>query len=331
MKRLDFLRAAGVAGVAGMIPWNKAHGMSGMMAPLPGGGCWLTPQETEGPFYFDPGLIRQDITEGYPGAPLYMTLSIVDIDCNPIPNVLVDIWHCDAEGVYSGYPGQVGGLDTTGLTFLRGTQMTDFNGQVQFTSIYPGWYPGRCNHVHFKVRITGLTYVTSQWCFPDGTNDNIHASAPYNGSNPTTNAEDGIFGSSLPQYEVMDIVDNGGGTYIGTFTIGIQGSFPNGFGADHALTGGQFTLLQNAPNPVEESTVITFFLPTNARVRMDLFDTMGRNIRTLQDADLSAGEHRVEWDVRVNGAHVAPGNYLYQITTVNAAGTFRQSRVLTVR
>jgi protocatechuate 3,4-dioxygenase beta subunit len=327
MKRLDFLRAAGAAGVASMIPWNKAHG-----APPPpgGGGCWLTPQETEGPYYFDPGLIRQDIREAYPGTPLYMTLNVVDINCAPIPNVLVDIWHCDAAGVYSGYPGQQGGLNTTGLTFLRGTQMTDFNGQVQFTTIYPGWYPGRAVHVHFKVRITGLTYVTSQWCFPDGMNNTVHASAPYGGSNPTTNAGDGIFGSSLPLYEVMDVVSDGNGGYTGNFTIGIQGDFPNGFGSDHALTGGQFTLHQNTPNPVEESTVIRFHLASASTVRLEVFDTMGRNVGTLLNGNLAAGDHRVEWDAHAGGSRLAPGNYLYQITTNSVDGTFRQSRVLSV-
>ena len=86
MKRLDFLRAAGAAGVAGLVPWNKAFANGVGVPPLPGGGgCWLTPQETAGPFYFDPGLVRQDITESYPGAPLYMTLTVVDINCTPIP------------------------------------------------------------------------------------------------------------------------------------------------------------------------------------------------------------------------------------------------------
>ena len=331
MKRLDFLRAAGAAGVAGLVPWNKTFANGAGVPPLPGGGgCWLTPQETEGPYYFDPGLVRQDITESYPGAPLYMTLTVVDINCIPIPNVLVDVWHCDADGEYSGYPGQVGGLDTTGMTFLRGTQMTDWAGQVQFTTIYPGWYPGRCNHVHFKVRITGLTYVTSQWCFPDATNNGIHANAPYGGTNPTTNAGDGVFGNALPQYQVMDIVADGNGGYNGTYTIGIQGAFPDGFGSGPVHTGGQFQLHQNMPNPVVDHTTIVFNLADASAVRLELFDTMGRMVHVLLNSDLSAGDHRVEWDGKAAGARLAPGTYLYRITTRNAAGSFSRSRALSL-
>ncbi len=330
MKRNDFLRGLGLAGLGSLLPWKKANAAGKpALPPLPGGGgCWLTPAETEGPFYFNAGLVRQDITEGYPGAPLYMTINVIDIDCNPIPNVLVDIWHCTAGGVYSGYPGQVGGLDTTGLTFLRGIQMSDANGQVQFTSIYPGWYPGRATHVHFKVRITSLTYVTSQWCFPDGTNNSVHASAPYTGTNPTTNAGDGIFGSALPLHEVMDIVPDGLGAYNGTFTVGIAGAT----GIEHLdpVTGGQFTLHQNAPNPVSESTVIPFTLAAPARVNIELFDPMGRRVVELVNAPLAAGEHSVNWDRSANGVRVPTGNYLFQLTTENSAGIFRQSKVLTV-
>ena len=97
----------------------------------------------EGPFYFDPKLVRSDITEGKQGAPLSLTLQILEAnDCAPVPDTRVDVWHTDALGLYSGYEQQQTG-SSEGETFLRGTRLTGGDGEVRFTTIYPGWYPGR--------------------------------------------------------------------------------------------------------------------------------------------------------------------------------------------
>jgi hypothetical protein len=84
------------------------------------GVCTLMPETTAGPFYFDPRLDRSDIAEGRPGVQLSMRFQIVDTACTPLPGVRLDVWHCDAQGAYSGYAGQPGGLDTRGETFMRG-------------------------------------------------------------------------------------------------------------------------------------------------------------------------------------------------------------------
>jgi len=101
-------------------------------AALPGAKvCILTPQAVEGPFYFDPKLVRADITEGKPGAPLKLTLQVVEAkDCARLEGARVDVWHSDGLGVYSGYARQETG-STRGETFLRGTQFTDADGQVR--------------------------------------------------------------------------------------------------------------------------------------------------------------------------------------------------------
>ena len=114
--------------------------------------CVLTPQATEGPFYFDPKQIRQDIVEDRVGAPLRIAVRVMRVDegCTPLQDALVDLWHADAGGLYSGYPRQLGGRDTTGQTFLRGMQVTNADGVALFDTIYPGWYPGRTVHIHFK-------------------------------------------------------------------------------------------------------------------------------------------------------------------------------------
>ena len=137
------------------------------------GSCVLTPEAGEGPFYLDPKLLRSDITSGQPGAPLNLALQVVRAgDCATLANARVDVWHADALGLYSGYERQsgVGGISTkpaVGQQYLRGTQMTDATGNVQFRTIFPSWYGGRTPHVHFKVFLGGNEVVASQIFFPD--------------------------------------------------------------------------------------------------------------------------------------------------------------------
>lgn len=162
------------------------------------GVCAITPEVTEGPFYFDPKLERADVTEGKKGVSLEVRLQVVDAACQPLAGARVDIWHCDAQGAYSGYPGQGDGrdVDTSGQSFLRGWQKTDANGIVSFTTIYPGWYRGRTTHIHFKVFPGDRSVMTGQLFFPDALSDQIFATvAPYNdrpGKRDTSNARDGI-------------------------------------------------------------------------------------------------------------------------------------------
>ena len=157
--------------------------------------CTLYPRQTEGPFYIDGDRLRRDITEGKPGTPLTIVLEIVRAsDCAPLSGVAVDIWQCDATGVYSGFPGQLGGLDTTGQTFLRGTQVADVGGRVRFETIYPGWYPGRTTHIHFKVRPSSTTEATSQMYLPEETTSAVYKAGAYaaRGAKDTSNTADGV-------------------------------------------------------------------------------------------------------------------------------------------
>jgi protocatechuate 3,4-dioxygenase beta subunit len=150
-------------------------------APIPSNGaCLLTPQSIEGPYYFDPKLERSEITEGHKGIPVKLKLQVIGADCHAIPNARVDIWHCDAQGFYSGYDrqGDSGNISTKGQTFLRGTQFADSAGEVLFTTIYPGWYPGRTAHIHFKIFLDKNTVLTAQLYFPDALNEFIYANVP---------------------------------------------------------------------------------------------------------------------------------------------------------
>ena len=152
--------------------------------------CVLTPAQDEGPFYIDLARVRRDIVEDRPGVPLALALTVVDAgSCEPIRDAAVDIWHCDALGVYSGEPSE----GSAGTTYLRGIQITDTSGQAEFATIYPGQYPGRTTHIHLKVHLGGKrgdgTYSgghvshTGQLFTADGDDAEVFALSPYS-SNP---------------------------------------------------------------------------------------------------------------------------------------------------
>lgn len=322
MNRRELLKGIGAAGFGSIFPLAKTLSAEEkaevLQAPST---CFLTPQATEGPFYFDPNLIRQDITLDTTtnviktGLPLQLLITVINPDCAPIPNVLVDIWHCDKDGVYSGYPGQPGGINTVGQTFLRGTQMTDANGQCSFKTIYPGWYPGRVTHIHFKVRLTSTTYVTSQFAFPDSVNTAVYRTPLYaaKGQNALTNATDNIFRNPNPENLVLAITPNAAtGGYDGAFTIGIN--VPTRVGEAETENPEEFSLRQNHPNPFNPMTTISYHLPGARKVQLVVYDVFGREVAKLIEAEQSAGMHEVAFDA----SHLSSGFYLYTLR----AGSF---------
>jgi protocatechuate 3,4-dioxygenase beta subunit len=155
--------------------------------------CNFTPAQIVGPYYLDLNLIRQDITEGKPGIPVYVILQLLRAsDCQPLANAAVDLWQDDALGKYSGFAQE----GTAGQTFCRGTQISDSIGLVIFKTIYPGWYPGRTCHMHFKVHPTATTEFTSQLYYPQFVTDHIYANyPPYTQKGPasTKNSQDPFF------------------------------------------------------------------------------------------------------------------------------------------
>jgi len=191
--------------------------------------CAITPPQTEGPYWVDERLNRSDIrvdpSDGSiePGVPLQLVVNVLraDQDCSPASGVQVDVWHCDAGGLYSDEAAN----DTVGRKFLRGYQVTDADGAVQFTTIYPGWYRGRTIHIHFRIRtFDGATKTydfTSQVYFDDAISDAVLANAPYNmrGARDTTNANDTIFDAAT----LLALADDGNGGYVGTFDVALNG------------------------------------------------------------------------------------------------------------
>lgn len=219
----------GVAGSTATGGSTSAAGGTGATGGAPQvPACVLSPEQTAGPFYFDPMLERQQISEDRSGRPLKVTFQVLRVSgdsCEPAAGAIVDAWHADAAGLYSGYQeqGDNADIDTSGLTFLRGHQITDDEGKVEFTTIYPGWYPGRATHIHFKVRDGDVTYVTSQMYFPDDINAAAQTGEPYDarGSAATTNDSDGIFRSTTNIEALVAEASADGDGYVATLTIGI--------------------------------------------------------------------------------------------------------------
>lgn len=204
--------------------------------------CVATPQETEGPYFVEEALTRSDVRtdpsngKQSAGVPLALALRVFRVDgaaCAVLPGAHVDIWQCDANGVY----GDVAANNTVGQKFLRGNQVADARGAVNFTTIYPGWYPGRAVHIHFKVRTyDGMKTAyefTSQFYFDDALTDDVFAkNAPYNTRKPrdTRNTADGIFSgaatdgtvsSNAGKATLLTLTPDGNG-YRASFDIGID-------------------------------------------------------------------------------------------------------------
>lgn len=197
------LGATGSSLAAGVARAGETAPAATVPAPAsqPAGICVLFPQAVEGPYYFDPKLVRSDIAEGRPGLPLDIKLTIIESGpCTPIVNARVDVWHADAGGVYSGYGGQGDqrNVSTKGDTYLRGTQATDAIGVAKFRSVFPGWYPGRTPHIHVKVFLDEKTALTGQVYFADDLATRIYREREPYKSRPvqdTTNSTDFIFKS----------------------------------------------------------------------------------------------------------------------------------------
>src|SRR5215813_3052306 len=173
-RRSSLLRLGGfLAAAAGVGSWKAQEGPAAVASGAVK--CVLTPEQTEGPYYIDGEKIRRNITEGRPGKRLMLHATVVDVaTCKAIPGAIVDIWHADAAGVYSGF-----GAGASSRTFMRGLQRTNASGLAIFQTVYPGWYPGRTVHIHVKVHVGGNVVHTGQLYFPDLITDSVYKKAPY--------------------------------------------------------------------------------------------------------------------------------------------------------
>lgn len=236
MKRKEFLKRLSIGSVAlPLIATACSNGSDdgSVVADdeaTASGDCVLTDSETEGPFptKSPSSLERVDIIGDRTGVDLSVTITIQDDDCTPIENAIVDVWHCDKDGYYSEYGGtQMQTVDYSDVHFLRGRQVTDANGQVGFTTIFPGWYDSRSTHIHVHVyNSSGKSLLVTQIAFPEDDDDSpvvlVNAATDYGYtqgmSGYTYHADDNVFSDSIDN-ELATVEGSVSGGYDLTHTI----------------------------------------------------------------------------------------------------------------
>jgi protocatechuate 3,4-dioxygenase beta subunit len=241
-RRRDVLKAVGLGSAAFFFGYDPLRSLlndpvnfatPALAANLPA--CVVRPEQTEGPYFVDEKLNRADIRvdpsdkSTKAGAPLRLAFHVSRVTggaCAPVSGAIVDVWHCDAAGVYSDVSD--GRFDARGKKFLRGYQQTDVRGVAEFLTIYPGWYDGRAVHIHFKIRSAApgarAQEFTSQIYFDETVNDQVFKQAPYSSKRGrrVTNDSDFLFRRGGKEL-LLTPVKNAGG-YAAKFDIGLQSS-----------------------------------------------------------------------------------------------------------
>lgn len=335
INRKDFLKNVGLVGIgfATAPMWAKDL----MNEPsnedlLKSGDCTALPAETAGPYPLPStvsttSLVRSEITEGtQTGIPLTLTLTFINIDnnCLPVSGLRVDIWHCNSRGYYSAYddqPGIDGSVDNAGTTWLRGIQYTDSNGQVVFTSIYPGWYTPRATHIHVQVYSGTTLLTTTQLAFPDAINTTVNAYYATSGTNSFTNSNDMVFSDSYTD-QLMTVDGDTTNGYTASKELPINAGATAGVTEMELETGGQFSGLTSFPNPFDGETNISFHLVQPSDVVLQITDESGRTVLSTEKNSFSSGNQTIE----VDASHLASGVYHYQLAVSNSTGTFKQTK-----
>lgn len=292
--------------------------------------CSSTNSETAGPFptISPASLIRTNMIGDRTGVALTINLTINNINnnCAALEGALVDIWHCDKDGYYSQYGGTaMQTVNYTNNTFLRGRQITNANGVVSFTSIFPGWYTSRATHIHVHIyNASGTSLLVTQIAFPEGTNSavvQVNAATAYGYTKGMTgytyNASDNVFSDGVTT-EMSTVTGSVSGGFTLNHTIYVAGPTLD-TQSNEELT---FGLEQNYPNPVKTGTNIPVTLSTDSFVTVQLFDISGRLIATPISQNLSYGENVLFIDR--NG--LSSGCYIYKVRVENNNGVFEQSK-----
>jgi protocatechuate 3,4-dioxygenase beta subunit len=222
-------RALAILGASGATLLAVRHAAAAADSPLPA--CVVRPRQTEGPFFVGGDLERSDLRADprtgavKPGTPLRLAFRVSRVGasaCSPLAGAEVHVWHCDAAGDYSS--ARDSRTPKAGEAFLRGFQTTDAAGTARFLTIYPGWYPGRAVHVHFKIRTAGAPHseFTSQLYFDEGLSERVYSMAPYAGRGrpKLSNGDDFLFRNGGRQL-LLDVTPDSAG-YAAVFDIGLQ-------------------------------------------------------------------------------------------------------------
>jgi hypothetical protein len=332
MNKRNFIKTIGLAG-AGLALTNgaRAGDTPNVAGPT---ACVLVPTEIAGPFPLDltdsQFFFRQDIREDRAGVPFRFRMKVLgEENCLPMPDARVHIWHCDKDGQYSGYdvatnPGQ------DGLTYLRGYQITDANGEVEFVTIFPGWYPGRVCHFHFQVLVNSTKAATSQLTFVEPPKQQLyqdHAVIYDRGIDPIAISQDGAFVDGAELQTASLEVSDGAEPYTSFLEVAVRGSGVTSVGYQERMTAQQFELGQSFPNPAVDQATIPLTMHHPGHVLILLYDLNGRELGVLHDGDLGVGSHSINLPSTLLRA--TSTNIVYQAVVTNPSGRWTNNKVVT--
>lgn len=297
--------------------------------------CTVSPSETAGPFpTINPASLQQvNIVGDRTGVAMSITITIQNTNnnCAALEGAIVDIWHCDKDGYYSEYGGtQMQSVDYTAVHFLRGRQVTDANGQVSFTSIFPGWYTSRATHIHVHIySATGASLLITQISFPEGSNSAValvNAATAHGytkGMNGYTyNATDNVFSDDSSNSQMCSLTGSVENGYALTHTIKVAGAVA---GLDELDA--SYGVSEIYPNPVTDYATFDLNLQSASDVTVEVFDLKGRLLATPLHDVYSEGTHSVSF----SRADLGTGIYMTRISIENASGRFEQSRKILVK
>ena len=335
LTRRQALTAAGTIGAGAAIAGSGVLGRIGDEAGqdlAPGvaeaASCVLTPSMTEGPYFVDELLKRSDIRAGQAGVPLELTINVFNASdsCDAYSGAIIDIWQCNAQGSYSDISASGNG-NTSGETWLRGLQETDSNGQVKFTTIYPGWYQGRTIHIHLKVRtFSGETTTynfNTQLFFSESITAQVLANvAAYSrsGTRQVTNSNDGIFDADM----VVPLAGNYNDGYAGVIDIGLTDLPDEGSTDDPDTTTPQDESVAASLAAVKAVSrrdgrrAVVATVRNREKAKIDARLLRGGNLLARKRTGmLAAGRHAA--NLRV-GRNVAAGSAVLRVIVTDSAG-----------
>lgn len=332
-KRREFIKSTSIISAASLIPFSNLFASNKEITNENNSVCTLIPSETAGPFPLDltanTAYFRQDIRENKTGVQLNVKLKIIGLNnCLPMSNVRVNIWHCDKDGLYSGYS-QNNNQGQAGLTYLRGYQITDSNGIVEFITILPGWYTGRICHIHFQVYVSTSYSAISQLTFDIPTKNSIYAANPSlytKGLDPLAFNQDNIFSDGYA-YQVATLTPNTTtGGYDSYLEVSVQGDGTTGIGYTEKENLKNFLLLQNYPNPFNTNTTIPFKLNYDSEINLHLYDLQGKKVYSIDGKKYNAGEHEI--NLNFKELNLPLQNYAYQLSVKNKNGSYNDSKLM---
>lgn len=216
----------------------------------------LTESTTEGPCYFSTDT-GEDISLGEQGLPMQLCLQLLDTDCNPLADRVIEVWHCDTDGIYSGdtsasedadrFAGDFctgGEEEAEASTFFRGQRTTDTDGRVNFKTCFPGWYSSRAIHIHIAVSDQdGTTRAISQLGFADNFTVELctsHDRYADRGSPDTSLSDDTVFPAEDNDHFLFATEQNADGSLLAYAVLRIdpEATAQSGGGAPDGPGGG---------------------------------------------------------------------------------------------